>query len=488
MNKKFMKSLITLILIIVIAPMSIVTFAATNIPPATSDFYVNDLAGVFTEDEKTDLMERAVDLSNTYDGIQVVITTITSLDGNTVEDYANAMYNEYGIGKDDMGLLILLSTEDRKVRVEVGKSMESYINDSKAGRFMDKYAIPKLKDNKFNEGLISLQKELIDEIKVCVDKEKVAAEPKAPKEPIVINWGAVGIVVLTITILGILVAIALIIYKKSKKITELEGTIYKLKSKLETVEDNALERIEDANRETREVMRQKQAMGSKYTNLKNDFDTLEDRYRRAKVLYSDIDTKVDAMIAEEILQKDMAKAASVDSGIKQVITLSASKEALPKFEQVLNEYRMLSKKQQSYVKADISKVNSLHQQSMQLKHQHLAGIAIASITAIISGITVGKEKHIKELERAKYIYDQLDSESDKYVERSIPEKISQLLAQARRDKEEREEREEEERRRKRQQEEEEERRRRSYSSSSFDSSSNSGFGGSSGGGGASRGF
>jgi uncharacterized membrane protein YgcG len=352
---------------------------------------------------------------------------------------------------------------------------------------MDKYAIPKLKDNKFNEGLISLQTELINEIKTSIDKEKAPAEPETPKQPIVINWGLLGIIILSIAIFGILGAIFWIIYKKSKKIEEQEKTISKLNSKLQTIEESASDRIEDARSETREVLRQKEVIDSKYTDMKNRYSTLEDRYCRAKVLHPDLDTKVDAMIEEEIMQQDMAKAASVDSVINQVIILSASKEALPKFEKALNEYKMLSKKQQSYMKADVSKVRNLYEQSMQLKYEYLAGIAVATITAIISRITVGKENDIRDLERAKYAYDQLDSESKKYVEKSIPEKVSRLLAQAINDKKDREEREEKERRIRIQQEEEEDRRRRD-SSSSFDSGSNSGFGGSSGGGGASRDF
>lgn len=83
-------------------------------------------------------MDNAVKLSNEHNGVQVVVTTVMSLDGNTIENYALEMYNLYGIGKDDMGLLILLSTGDRQIRVEVGKAMEAYIPDSKAGRFIDK--------------------------------------------------------------------------------------------------------------------------------------------------------------------------------------------------------------------------------------------------------------------------------------------------------------------------------------------------------------
>lgn len=494
MKKLIKQLLIILTFVMMITQMSIVAFAASEIPTATSDFYVNDFAGLFSEDEKSALMERAVELADTYDGIQVVVTTVLSLDGSTVEDYANAMYNQYGIGRNDMGLLILLSTGDRKIKVEVGKQMEAYVNDSKAGRFVDDYAIPKLKEDKFNEGLISLQVELINEIKACIDKVNTPVNPEEPiapvepKEPVEVNWGAIGIVILGIVILGILVVIAFIIYKKSKKIEELEETITMLNSNLEKFEENASNKIEAARRETRETSRQKQQIESIHADLNSRFNTLKDRYHRGTILFPDLDKKVDAMIEEEIRKQDMAKAALVDSEINNVISLSASKDSLTKFEQALRAYDVLSKKQQSYVKSDVGVVRSLYEQSAQLKHQYLAGVAVAAITAIIANIAVGKEKHIRDLERAQSTYNQLDSGSQKYVDKSIPEKISKLLSQAKRDKQDRENREEEERRARRRREEEEARRISSHNSSSFGGGSHSGFGGSSGGGGASRGF
>ena len=155
--KKVKRGVIAILTILMVLQLSIIGFAASKIPSATSDFYVNDFAEVFTSEEHQQLMDKAVSLANNYDGIQVVITTVKSLNGDTIENYAFNMYNQYGIGKDDMGILILISTGDRKIRVEVGRAMEEFITDSKAGRFADKYAIPYLKDNKFNEGLINLQ-------------------------------------------------------------------------------------------------------------------------------------------------------------------------------------------------------------------------------------------------------------------------------------------------------------------------------------------
>lgn len=68
--------------------------ANANAPEATSDFYVNDFAGVFTETEKSRLMTNAVNLENELDGIQVVVTTIKSLEGDMIENYAYNMYNQ----------------------------------------------------------------------------------------------------------------------------------------------------------------------------------------------------------------------------------------------------------------------------------------------------------------------------------------------------------------------------------------------------------
>ena len=66
----------------------------------TSDFYVNDFAGVFSDEQKKELMQKAVGFDEGSSGIQVVITTVESLDsavlgyeyvvedaeGNRVED------------------------------------------------------------------------------------------------------------------------------------------------------------------------------------------------------------------------------------------------------------------------------------------------------------------------------------------------------------------------------------------------------------------
>ena len=266
---------------------------------------------------------------------------------------------------------------------------------------------------------------------------------------------------------------------------QLENT--ELRSEIQTIRDQAADDIEQVKKGTLNIIKQKEALDKQYSDLNNRFDVLNDRYKRGKILFPELDSKVDAMIEEEIRQNDMAKADSVDNLIQKIITLPASKENLFKFDEAISSYNYLTDTQKSYVESDINKVRDLYKRSIQLNYQHLASVAVASITAIISGISVGKEKHIRDLKKAKKIYDELDSGSKKYVDNNIPKKISNLLSQALQDKKDREDREEEERLRRQ--------RQNTISSTSYHSSFGGhrgggfgGFGGGTGGGGASRRF
>ncbi len=506
--KKTIRRFITLTFIVfVIMQVPLMAFAAPSIPEATSDFYVNDFAAVFSEEEKQALMDRAVELSDATDGIQVVITTVESLDGNTVEDYANAMYNQYEIGRNDMGLLILLSTGDRKIRVEVGKSMEAYFNDAKAGRFIDNYAIPKLKENKFNEGLISLQTEVINEIGVSINNVNTPTEAMQPEEenpvskPIVINWGAIVLIAAGIVIIGIFVFVVIISYKKTKKIQELEQKMAKLVDDNEKAKIEAERRVKLAKSYNDDLYSQLEKLKTDKSALTQSLNALKDRYDRVNALYPTADEDVTRMIENEIREHDMEEAAKADDIVNKVLQLTADRSIIPKIQQAQRAYNALSYHQRQYAKADVNKLNDLYKQSMKLQYQFLASEATSKMTRIIAGITVGKEVDIDKLSRAKSAYDNLEYAAKQYVDKSILDKVSMLLSQAQRDKKRREEQEEaerkrkeEEERRKKRQQEEEERRRNSNNHNGFGGGSSGGFGGfggfggHSGGGGASRGF
>lgn len=130
-----------------------------------SNFYVNDYANILSEETENEIQSMSVQLSHT-DGTQMVVVTVEDLEGLSVEEYANQLFNKFGIGEadSDNGLLILVSRDDRKIRVEVGYGLEGVINDGKAGRYLDAYAVPYLKNDEWDKGIFNVYNALYKEI------------------------------------------------------------------------------------------------------------------------------------------------------------------------------------------------------------------------------------------------------------------------------------------------------------------------------------
>lgn len=96
--------------------------------------YVNDFAHVLDPVASQRLELYAANLERAT-GAQMAIVLVKSLDGEPVDDVANRLYREWGIGKKgkDEGILILIAVEDHKDRAEVGYGLEPIIPDGYAG-------------------------------------------------------------------------------------------------------------------------------------------------------------------------------------------------------------------------------------------------------------------------------------------------------------------------------------------------------------------
>lgn len=139
-------------------------------PKATSDFFVNDFAGVLSDQTKSEIMSRSAALSeNEKVGAQAVVVTVKDTGGEDIADYALNLGREWGVGDKDKnnGVVILLATEQREIQISVGYGLEGAIPDSKAGRIIDNYGLPYLKENKFDEGVLEIYRSVINEI--CIE-------------------------------------------------------------------------------------------------------------------------------------------------------------------------------------------------------------------------------------------------------------------------------------------------------------------------------
>ncbi|MBU8918463.1 TPM domain-containing protein [Neobacillus sp. 114] len=136
-----------------------------QIPEPVGDIYVQDFAHILNDKEKEELQNlgRKVEDQTTA---QVVVLTVQTIGDRTIEEYANEAFRQYGIGnsKDNNGVLLVLSMNERKLRIEVGYGLEGRIPDGKAGRILDKYAIPNLKSEQPNIAVVETYRVLVKEV------------------------------------------------------------------------------------------------------------------------------------------------------------------------------------------------------------------------------------------------------------------------------------------------------------------------------------
>ncbi len=123
-------------------------------PPASSGIYVQDYAGVLSAPVRSYLLDlgRQLDQKTTA---QLAVVTVKSLNGAPLEEYSLKLLRDWGIGNKEKnnGVLLLISTGDRKSRIEVGYGLEGALTDGITGQIQDQYMIPYFRKGTYEEGI-----------------------------------------------------------------------------------------------------------------------------------------------------------------------------------------------------------------------------------------------------------------------------------------------------------------------------------------------
>lgn len=116
--------------------------------------HVVDLTGTLSVDEQRRLETRLAELESTR-GSQVVILMVASTQPEDVSSFANRVGNTWKIGRKGVGdgLLVLVAKGDRKVRLEVAKSLEGAIPDLAAQQIIDTAITPAFRRGQYAQGL-----------------------------------------------------------------------------------------------------------------------------------------------------------------------------------------------------------------------------------------------------------------------------------------------------------------------------------------------
>jgi uncharacterized protein len=126
---------------------------ALDVPPLKAR--VNDYAGMLgpaTAYQLEDMLRKFEAAEST----QIVVLTIPSLEGASLEDFSMRVVEAWKIGqkKLDNGALLLIVKNDRKLRIEVGYGLEGKLTDLVSGRIIRDVITPRFKEGNFDQGVI----------------------------------------------------------------------------------------------------------------------------------------------------------------------------------------------------------------------------------------------------------------------------------------------------------------------------------------------
>lgn len=174
---RWLAGLAALLLLAMAAP------AATQDFPARPAGPVLDAAQILSPAQEAALDQR-LRTYNTQTGRAIVVATVPSLQGQTIERYAADLFAEWGIGgkSRDQGLLLLVAPRERQVRIEVGYGLTPYVTDILSGRIIRDIITPRFRQNDYGGGIAAGIDALVTQLNRSPEDAAAVAEAAAAAE------------------------------------------------------------------------------------------------------------------------------------------------------------------------------------------------------------------------------------------------------------------------------------------------------------------
>ncbi|MGD8885208.1 MAG: TPM domain-containing protein [Gammaproteobacteria bacterium] len=127
--------------------------AAPTFPELTGR--VVDKAGLLSASSKSQLIS-ALEQHEQATTNQVVVVTVNSLQGYTIEEYGYQLGRHWGIGQGerDNGVLLIVAPNERKVRIEVGYGLEGTLTDALSHNIIQSRILPNFRKNNYDNGIV----------------------------------------------------------------------------------------------------------------------------------------------------------------------------------------------------------------------------------------------------------------------------------------------------------------------------------------------
>lgn len=176
---------------------------AANFPALTGR--VVDEARILPASAVADLESRLADLES-RSGIQLVVATVSSLDGQEIEPYANALFRTWKLGDktSNKGVLLLVAPNQKRVRIEVGYGLEGTLTDALSKVIIANAIAPRFKTGDFAGGITRGVDDII--IVLTTDSSEWQQRPslRVDSEPASapVNW---LVIVVIIAVIGLMI-------------------------------------------------------------------------------------------------------------------------------------------------------------------------------------------------------------------------------------------------------------------------------------------
>lgn len=144
------KSMVSLLLVCL--SMMPAVQAQQAVPALTG--HLVDTVSTLTEAQRSSLESR-LSAFETARGSQVVVLLVASTQPEDIASYANRVANSWKIGRKEVGdgLLLIVAVQDRKLRIEVSKTLEGAIPDLAAKRIISETISPAFKQGDYASGI-----------------------------------------------------------------------------------------------------------------------------------------------------------------------------------------------------------------------------------------------------------------------------------------------------------------------------------------------
>jgi uncharacterized protein len=161
--------------------------------PALSARVIDQTATLSSE--QRDALENKLAAFEREAGSQLVLLLVPTTQPEDIASYANRVANEWKIGRRDIGdgLLVIVAKNDRRVRIEVAKTLEGAIPDLAARQVIDRAITPAFRAGDFAGGLNAAVDQLAARIRGEALPAPSAQRPTAQKAFGDLSWEELAI-------------------------------------------------------------------------------------------------------------------------------------------------------------------------------------------------------------------------------------------------------------------------------------------------------